>query len=122
MLPNLGAAVVVLGSLVNALPSATALYPIHAVCDLNESDVSGSGREICNGEVLAAASAPGGSGEGGGAAPDGSSNAARDWRAMAARCRNLARWQNEESRAVLLRLAEEYDARAVRAERSADQT
>jgi len=121
MFSHPGVVAVVFASLVNALPSATALYPIHAVCDLNESDLTGSGRETAGGEVAAAASAPGGSGEDGDV-PDGGSGAARDWRAMAARCRNLARWQSEEGRAVLLRLAEEYEARAARVEGSADLT
>jgi hypothetical protein len=39
---------------------------------------------------------------------------ARQWRDMAARCRNLAQWLNEADREVLLRMADEYEARARR--------
>jgi hypothetical protein len=115
MFPNFASVVVVLGSLVNALPSPSAICPIHSVCDLNESDLTGSGREMRDDRIAFAASAHS---SGGGSGDESAVKAAREWRAMASRCRNLAKWQNEESRAVLLRLAEEYEARAVRAERS----
>lgn len=122
MFSHVGFAAVILSSLVNALPSPTALRPFHAVCDLNEGDLTGSGRESRDNRTAFAASAQG-DGDGGGDEDEGAPDeraaaAAREWRAMAARCRNLACWQNEESRAVLLRLAEEYEARALRAERS----
>jgi hypothetical protein len=98
---TLSYSLVVFASLANAAPSATALNPAHAICDLNESDISGSGVEIQRKSSRAAHPND-----------QGSYKSARDWNELAARCRNLARWQDEEGRAVLLRLAEEYEARA----------
>ena len=104
------ATAVLAAAFVNGVPSKAALHPEIARCGLNESDLSGSGREIerersaqCNsGGERAIASL------------------AREWRAMAARCRSLAAWQNDGAREVLLRMAAEYETRAERAERARD--
>ncbi len=93
-------------ALVNGVPSDPAFHPARAVCDLNEADLSGSGLETAGGRRVVAASQR----------DDDGDHDAHGWRAMAARCRNLAAWQNQEARATLLRLADEYEARARRLE------
>jgi hypothetical protein len=99
----------VVAALINAVPSKAALHPETARCGLNESDLSGSGFEMKRGRTAD------------GNSRDARSEAAliREWRAMAARCRSLAEWQNDGAREILLGLADEYEARAARAEKAA---
>jgi hypothetical protein len=99
------AALVIAAALANGLPSASALHPrLSSPVGLTENDLTGRGVE-CE-----ATRNPRGSTRGDGA------KSAREWREMAARCRNFARWLDPEHRDVLLRLADEYDGRAARAE------
>jgi hypothetical protein len=103
------AALAIIGALASAAPSSSALNPARAVCDLNEGDLTGSGFEIRAPASVEAQERDDDS-------PDLTN--ARRWRAMAARCRNLAQWQNDGAREVLLQLAAEYEERAQRAEAS----
>jgi hypothetical protein len=100
------AALVIAAALANALPSPTALHPrLSSPVGLNEHDLTGTGAEK-------------------GCTTNGAGNTrdreaaknAREWREMAARCRNFARWLDPEHRDVLLRLADDYESRAARAE------
>jgi hypothetical protein len=94
--------VVMLAALVNAVPSDAALHPAKARIGLKESDITGTGSERSAARKRSEANARDGAG----------SRSAQEWRAMAARCRNLAQWIDPEHRGVLLALAEEYEARA----------
>jgi hypothetical protein len=100
------ATLVIAAALANGLPSAAALHPrLSSPVGLTENDLTGRGVESgC------AKNAVGNSNRGDGA------KSAREWREMAARCRNFARWLDPEHRDVLLRLADEYEGRAARAE------
>jgi hypothetical protein len=103
-------ATLVIAAMANALPSQAALHPrLTSPVGLNEHDLSGTGTEM------------GGARSTVGNARDASAKNAREWREMAARCRNFARWLDPEHRDVLLRLADEYDSRANRAEESRPQ-
>jgi hypothetical protein len=92
------------GSVANAIPSPSALHPLRALLSLNENDLAGSGEEIRVERRAQASSTRDDSAD--------DTSGARHWQRMAERCRSLARWQNEEDKAVLLRLAEDYEARA----------
>lgn len=99
------AAFVIAAALANSLPSPAALHPrLTSPVGLSEYDLSGTGAEAGCGKSVAGNMR-------GDAAKD-----AREWREMAARCRNFARWLDPEHRDVLLRLADEYESRAARAE------
>jgi hypothetical protein len=100
---------VVVGALFNTVPSKAAFHPTHARTGLNESDISGSGNELRRGSSVQ-----------GNSRGDRTASSATEWRAMAARCRNLAQWQNAEHREILLRLAEEYEARAESVDRTSE--
>jgi hypothetical protein len=96
---------VVAAALANALPSPGALHPrLSSPVGLVEADLTGAGSETSCAKSTQ------------GNARDDSAKDVREWREMAARCRNFARWLNPEHREVLLRLAEEYEMRAERAE------
>lgn len=97
-------AAVAIAAVVNTAPSKSALHPATAKCGLNEADLSGSGFEVRRVRTAY--------GHSRGEKSD--TDLVNEWRAMAARCRDLARWQNAEARNVLLQLAEEYDERAKR--------
>ena len=103
-------AAVVVAALVNTVPSKAALRPATAKCGVSESDLSGSGLEA---RQFRAA-------HGNSRGDRADASLVREWLAMAARCRSLAEWQNDEARKVLLSLADEYEARAHRAERRGD--
>jgi hypothetical protein len=102
------ASAVLAAAFVNGVPSKAAQHPEIARCGLNEADHAGSGREIEQERC-----ARGNSGGERSAA-----SVAREWRALAARCRSLAEWQNDGAREILLRMAEEYELRAERAEQA----
>jgi hypothetical protein len=95
---------VMIAAIANTTPSKSALHPATATCGLNEADLSGSGFEVRRVRTV--------HGNSRSDRPD--ADLVSEWRAMAARCRDLARWQNAEARDVLLKLADEYDARAKR--------
>jgi hypothetical protein len=97
---------ILLASLANAVPSQAALHPAAARCGLKEADITGSGFEVPHDRVTC--------GHSGSDRPD--AKIIREWRAMAARCRSLAAWQNDGGREALIKLAEEYEARATRVE------
>jgi hypothetical protein len=104
------ATLVIAAALANALPSQAALHPrLTSPVGLNEQDLSGTGAEKACAKSTAGISR----GE--------TVKNAREWREMAARCRNFARWLDPEHRDVLLRLAEEYEGRAVNAEQGKSQ-
>ena len=94
------------GALLNAVPSPAALNPRLAVLGLNEGDIAGSGMEVQSVRRSAANSRE----------STHRDKTAREWREMAARCRNLARWLDADQRATLAQLADEYEARAIAAE------
>jgi hypothetical protein len=99
------AILVLLAALANALPSSAALHPrLKSAVGFNEHDLAGTGAETNCGKLTA------------GNARGEAAKSAREWREMAARCRNFARWLDPEHRDVLLRLADEYEGRANRAE------
>lgn len=103
-------ATLVIAALANGLPSQAALHPrLSSPVGLNEHDLAGTGTEMGQERNTA------GNGRGE------SAKNAREWREMAARCRNFARWLDPEHRDVLLRLADEYESRANRAEESRPQ-
>jgi len=104
----LGCALLATAALVNAIPSASALNPRKAHIGFKEADICGIGSERRAGTKRAAANSR----------DDLTKRAAQEWREMADRCRNLAQWIDPEHRSVLLTLADEYEARAERAERS----
>ena len=101
-------AAVLIAAITNPVPSRAAVHPDTARCGLNEGDLCGSGFEVRRDRATYGNSC--------GDRPD--PNLIREWREMAARCRDLARWQNAGARDVLLKLAAEYEARAERAERA----
>ena len=89
----------------NGSPSPMALHPrLASPVGFSEYDLTGTGKEIVPPKTV------------GGNARGEAGKSAREWREMAARCRNFARWLDAEHRDVLLRLADEYDDRAGRAE------
>jgi hypothetical protein len=96
-------------AMISAVPSNTAFHPLRAQAlgDLAEEDISGSGREAPEPDRARQASER----------DETAAKTGRYWRAMAQRCRSLATWQNQDARAVLLRLAEEYEERARAADR-----
>src|ERR687889_514130 len=97
------AGLVVIAALANATPSPAALHPRPgSPVGLKEADLCGMGAEVGSARTASGASR-------GEAAKN-----AREWRELAARCRNFARWLDADHRDVLLRLADEYDDRAER--------
>jgi hypothetical protein len=108
---NIPALALVLAAFVNAVPTAAALHPETARIGLKEADITGTGREVSRAAKRIS----------GAARDDSFGHSSREWREMAARCRNLARW-NPESHAALISLAEEYEKRAERAETRERQT
>ena len=105
------ATLVVIAALANSSPSPMALHPrLASPVGINEYDLTGTGKEIAQPKSAGASSSRG-------EVP----KSAREWREMAARCRNFARWLDAEHRDVLLRLADEYDGRAVCAEERKDE-
>jgi hypothetical protein len=104
-------AAIVVAALVNTVPSKAALFPATARCGVNEADICGSGFEVRRDRTVHGHSNGDRQRE---------ADIGREWRALAARCRSLAEWQNDEARKVLLALADEYEARAKRAERSGE--
>jgi hypothetical protein len=102
------ASAVLAAAFINSVPSKAALHPQVARCGLNEGDLSGSGREVEQERPARANSR--------GERPEAA--VAREWRALAARCRSLAEWQNDGAREILLRMAAEYETRADHAERA----
>ena len=97
-------AVIVFAGLINAVPSDAALHPAKARIGMKEADITGTGSECRTTKRRGEANAR----------DDAASRSAQEWRAMAARCRNLAQWIDPEHRGVLLALADEYEARADR--------
>ena len=96
---------IVMAAAANAVPSYAALHPRSAAFDITEEDLTGSGRETRGRAQLRAA------------ANDNATAAdARRWRNLAARARRAAGWVSVKDEALLTRLAEEYEARAKRAE------
>jgi hypothetical protein len=87
-------------ALVNAAPSSAAIHPTSRNIGFSEGDLSGSGKELARARQRSAVDR------------DATS---RSWLEMAARARNLAQWIDPQHRAVLLKLADEYEARARRA-------
>jgi hypothetical protein len=98
------AGIIAVAAVVDAVPSKAALNPMTARCGFKEDDLSGAGLEVRRARTLHAHSRD-----------KADARLIDEWRAMAARCRDLARWQNADAREVLLKLAEEYEARANRA-------
>jgi hypothetical protein len=99
---------IVMAAAANAVPSHAALNPQTAVLDITEEDLTGSGRETSGKAAQLRA-----------AANDNADTAvgdARRWRNLAARARRAAGWVSVRDEALLTRLAEEYEARAERAE------
>jgi hypothetical protein len=93
----------------NAVPSHAALNPRVAALDITEEDLTGSGRETRgSGPQLRGAANDN---------TDADVGDARRWRNLAARARRAAGWVSVRDEALLTRLAEEYEARAKRAER-----
>jgi hypothetical protein len=97
---------VMLAALVNAVPSDAALHPAKARIGMKEADITGTGAERSAAKKRSEANQRDSAGN----------RSPQEWRAMAARCRNLAQWIDPEHRGVLLSLADEYEARADRKE------
>jgi hypothetical protein len=93
---------IIAAALVNAFPSTAAVHPTSRNIGFSEGDLSGSGKELARGRQRSASDRD-------------NSGSSRSWLEMAARARNLAQWIDPQHRAVLLKLADEYEARARRA-------
>jgi hypothetical protein len=93
---------IVATALVSAAPSPAAVHPTSRNIGFSEGDLSGSGKELASARQRSASDRD-------------SSGSSRSWLELAARARNLAQWIDPQHRAVLLKLAEEYEARARRA-------
>jgi len=99
---------IVMAAAANAVPSYAALHPRTAALDITEEDLTGSGRETSSRapQLRAAANDK----------ADADVGDARRWRNLAARARRAAGWVSVRDEALLTRLAEDYEARAKRAE------
>lgn len=97
-------AFVVLGALVNAVPSRAEFHPIRCRHDPVNDDLMGSGRET--GECVSVRAAMREE------APE--VRVARQWRDLAERVRRSAAFAPEEEKQKLLDLAAQYEARAER--------
>ena len=100
---------IVMAAAANAVPSHAALNPRTAVLDITEEDLTGSGRETSGRAAQLRAAAANDN-------ADADVGDARRWRNLAARARRAAGWVSVRDEALLTRLAEEYEARAERAE------
>jgi hypothetical protein len=100
-------AFVFVASLVNAVPSRAELRPIRWHSDPAQDDIMGSGMEGPSERRVRAQAATRR------APPD---EAAAGWRDLARRVRRLAAQVPDQERQMLLDLAAEYDARAMRLE------
>ena len=92
---------IVAAALVSAAPSPAAVHPTSRNIGFAEGDLSGSGEELARGRQRSAIDRD-------------DRGPSRSWLELAARARNLAQWIDPEHRAVLLKLADEYEARARR--------
>jgi hypothetical protein len=102
------ALLIVMAAAANGVPSYAALHPRAALLDLTEEDLTGCGRETrSRGPELRGAANDN---------ADGDVADSRRWRNLAARARRAAGWVGVRDEALLTRLAEEYEARAARAE------
>ena len=100
-------AFVFLASLVNAVPSRAEFRPIKWRSDPAQDDLMGSGMEVPGERRVRVQAAT---------RRDTPDEAAAGWRDLAQRVRRLAAQVPDQERQMLLDLAAEYDARAVRLE------
>lgn len=98
-------AFVFLASLVNAVPSRAEFCPIKWRSDPAQDDLMGSGMEVPSERRVQAATRR-----------DTPDEAAAGWRDLAQRVRRLAAQVPDQERQMLLDLAAEYEARAMRLE------
>ena len=101
-------AFVFLASLTNAVPSRAEFRPIKWRSDPVQDDLMGSGMEVPSERRVRVQAA---------ARRDTPAETAAGWRDLAQRVRRLAAQVPDQEREMLLDLAAEYDARAVRLER-----
>jgi hypothetical protein len=98
---------VFLASLVNAVPSRAEVRPIRWHSDPAQDDIMGSGMEVPSERRVRMQAAT---------RRDAPDEAAAGWRDLAQRVRRLAAQVPDQERQMLLDLATEYDARALRLE------
>ena len=101
-------AFVFLASLTNAVPSRAEFRPIKWRSDPVQDDLMGSGMEVPSERRVSEKAA---------ARRDTPAETAAGWRDLAQRVRRLAAQVPDQEREMLLDLAAEYDARAMRLER-----
>jgi hypothetical protein len=111
MIPRLWFALLLLSGWINAVPAAWAVLPDRHALGFMEVDISGLGNEGAKAKKKCA-----------GSSRDNAAAKVREWREMAARCRNLAQWTTGADQDVLLGMAEEYEARARRIEQRESDT
>jgi hypothetical protein len=99
---------IVMAAAANAVPSHAALHPQTAALGLAEEDLTGCGRETWRKAPQLRVAANDNA--------DAAVGDARRWRDLAARARRAAGWVSVRDEALLTSLAEEYEARAQRAE------